>query len=343
MAALSVIGVDARIGVSRLMLQLGNATPFTATLTLFPDEHGVDTLYVVLCARFRIHGNHLLIADEQRPPRVADEFYGDPHHSSLRYPGEMHLHKPGTDILLLGDASADGRPVERLDVGLRVGKLEKTIRVTGDRRWRGEDGPSTPARFTRMPLRYERARGGLRPNTVELDPENPVGTGHRDQLPNLEAPARPMRHPRDTPPPVGFGPLAPAWSPRRDRAGTYDDRWRTTRAPDLPQDFDPRYFNTAPQDQIYPGTLRGGEPIELHNVWPVSHLRLRVPDCELSAQARVSGNTETIALNLETLLLEPGERHLDLQWRGALPCNKRMIQVERVDISLHRLDLGGAT
>jgi hypothetical protein len=325
------------------MLQLGNQTPFTATLTLFPDEHGIDALYIVLCASFRIHGNHLRLADEQRPLRLADEFYGDPHRSSLRYPGEMHLKKPGTDILLLGDAAADGRPVQRLDVGLRVGKLDKTIRVTGDRRWRGEEGPSNPASFTRMPLRYERARGGPLPDSDELDPANPVGTGHREQLPNLEDPARPMQHPRDTPPPVGFGPLAPVWSPRRDRVGTYDDRWRTTRAPYLPEDFDPRYFHHAPADQVYPGTLRGGEPIELRNVWPAPHLRLRVPTCELSAHARIAGKTEPIFLHLETLLIEPGERQLDLQWRGALPCDKRMLQIERVDISLRNLELGAPT
>lgn len=323
------------------MLQLNNETPFTSTLTLFPDEHGVDALYVVVCARFAITGNRLSISEEQRPLRLADEFYGDPHRSSLRYPGEMHLRKPGTDVLLLGDAAVDGRPVERVDVSLRVGAIDKTIRVTGDRRWRGQEGPASPAPFYRMPLRYERARGGRRPDTGELDPENPVGTGHHEDVPNLENPARPMQHARDTPPPVGFGPIAPVWSPRRDRVGTYDERWRTTRAPYLPADFDPRYFHTAPADQIYPGILRGGEPIELRNLWPTPHLRLRVPRCDLSASAHVAGTTEPILLSLETLLIEPGEGHVDLQWRGALPCDKRMVHIDRVEIALKKLELGG--
>lgn len=324
------------------VLQLCNETPFTTTLTLFPDEHGVDTLYVVVSARFTFHGNLLRIADDQRPLRSADEFHGPPHSSSLKYPGELHLRKPGTDVLMLGDAAAGGRPVDVIDVGLRIGTLvDKHIRVSGDRSWQAEM-PSRPEPFVRMPLRYERARGGSLPGNSDVDLQNPVGTGHRDRLPNLEDPARPMQHARDTPPPVGFGPIAPAWAPRRDRVGTYDDRWRSSRAPYLPANFDSRFFLTAPHDQILSTPLRGGEPIEMRNFWPTPHLRTRVPHCQLSAQAQVAGKTEPIPLALETLLLEPTEHRLELLWRGALPCDKRMVQIERVDLSIHRLDLGAS-
>lgn len=333
------------------MLQLGNETPFTTTLTLFPDEHGVDTLVVVAVARFTFRGGALRVADDQRPLRSADEFYGPPHTSSLRYPGELHLRKPGTDILVLGDASSAGRPVDVLDVGLRIGDhsgrpdgnlVDKHVRVTGDRTWQPEGAASRPAPFTRMPLHWERARGGPLPDGETADPHNPVGTGHRDRLPNLEDPARPMQHRRDTPPPVGFGPIAPAWAPRSRHVGTYDDSWRTTRAPYLPADFDPRFFHTAPADQILTTPLRGGEPIELRNFWPTPHLRTHVPTCRLHAEAQVRGKSEQIPLTLETLLLEPAEHRLELLWRGALPCDKRMVQVERIDIRLASLDLGAA-
>lgn len=322
------------------MLQLGNETPFTTTITLFPDEHGVDTLYLVAAARFTFDRGQLRVADEQRPLRSADEFYGPPHSSSLRYPGELHLCKPGAEVLVLGDAAAGGRQVETIDVGLRVGNLvDKYIRVSGDRSWQAE-GASRPEPFVRMPLRYERARGGPLPDTHGLDPHNPVGTGHRDRLPNLEDPTRPMQHARDTPPPVGFGPLAPTWAPRRDHVGTYDQRWRSSRAPYLPTDFDPKFFLTAPHDQRLPAPLRGGEPIELHNFWPTPHLRTRVPLCQLTAEAALGDRTEAIPLALETLLLEPGEHRLELLWRGALPCDKRMVQIDRVTLRIEHLDLG---
>lgn len=319
------------------MLQLRNRTPFTATLTLLPDERGVDSLYLVVCAAFTVEpGRPVRLADVQRPLRERDQFYGDPLTSSLQYPCELHLRKPATDILLLGDASAGGRPVDTIDVDLRLGPLHKTVRVSGDRSFRA-DGTITPARpFTRLPLRYERARGG--PD----EPCNPVGVAPRDRLPNLEDPARPILHSDDRPPPAGFGPIAPTWTPRRSHVGTYDLAWRTTRAPFLPHDFDPRFFCTAPADQILPTPLRGGETVELLHVWPVPRLRFRLPHCELTARATVAGRDEPVPLHLETVLLEPGEHRLDLTWRGALVCDKRMIQIETLDLALAHLDLGAA-
>lgn len=319
------------------MLQLVNQTPFVATLTLFPDERGVDTLYLVVCARFSIEpGRPLRLADIQRPIRERDEFYGDLRASSLRYPCELHLSKPATCVLLLGEASAGGRPVDSLDVGLRIGPVDKTVRVTGDRVFRADGTLSPPERFTRMPLRYERARGG--PD----EPGNPVGLDPRDRVPNFADPGRPIEHPDARPPPVGFGPIAPTWAPRRDYVGTYDAAWRSSRAPYLPHDFDARFFCTAPADQILRTPLRGGELVELRNLWPVPHLRFQLPACGLTAEATVAGRIEPLRPVLETLLLEPGERRVELTWRGALACDKRLAQIERVTLTLARFSAGAA-
>lgn len=323
--------------ISLSVLQLHNQTPFTASLTLFPDERGVDTLYLVVCATFIVEaGRPVRLAEFQRPIRERDEFFGAPGQSSLRYPSEFHLRKPATDVLLLGDAFAGGRPVETLDVSLRVGPLQKTIRVFGDRTFRA-DGTLSPARpFTRLPLRYEHARGG--PDETA----NPVGIHPRDRLPHLEDPANPLLHPNDRPPPIGFGPLAPTWMPRRQHVGTYDLAWQTLRAPYLPHDFDPRFFCTAPADQILHTPLRGGETIEVLHVWPAPRLRFHLPRCELTTRATIAGRDEPVPLALETVLLEPAERRLDLTWRGALVCDKRIVQIEALDLSLAHLDLGAA-
>lgn len=49
--------------------------------------------------------------------------------------------------------------------------------------------------------------------------------------------------------PAGFGALGRAWTPRLQRAGTYDDAWLRERWPGLPKDFDFSYWNGAPADQ----------------------------------------------------------------------------------------------
>jgi hypothetical protein len=48
------------------MLQLRNTTPFAPDMFLFPDERGVDTLYVALKATFEVRGGALVVAQEQR-------------------------------------------------------------------------------------------------------------------------------------------------------------------------------------------------------------------------------------------------------------------------------------
>ena len=64
-------------------------------------------------------------------------------------------------------------------------------------------------------------------------------------VPNLEDPAAPLEQIGQTPPPACLAPIAPSWLPRRLFAGTYDERWQRTRAPYLPDDFDPRFFASA--------------------------------------------------------------------------------------------------
>ncbi|WP_088278620.1 DUF2169 domain-containing protein [Ideonella sp. A 288] len=49
--------------------------------------------------------------------------------------------------------------------------------------------------------------------------------------------------------PAGLGPLGRPWTPRIQQAGTYDKTWLEQHWPNLPRDFDMRYWNCAPADQ----------------------------------------------------------------------------------------------
>src|SRR5204862_3276586 len=104
-----------------------------------------------------------------------------------------------------------------------------------------------PLPFTSMPLCWERAYGGKAPGSTAFEPRNPIGRGfgetrqqlHDQRLPNVEDPAAPIRRWRDRPVPAGFGALAGHWSPRRERAGTYDEAWRRQKLPLFPDDCHP--------------------------------------------------------------------------------------------------------
>ena len=144
------------------------------------------------------------------PVNVRGEYWGDPEMSSYKYEPETAFIKPATDIVLIGHAYAPKPRVTEVDVSLRVGPMEKVVRVVGDRYWVKRFGmtfKTKPEPFERMPLIYERAFGGWdrshpNPEKHSFEPRNPVGTGFRAKrgkfeegirLPNLEdSPASPQ-------------------------------------------------------------------------------------------------------------------------------------------------------
>lgn len=161
------------------------------------------------------------------------------------------------------------------------------------------------------------------------------------KLPNLEDPAQFISKPGDQPPPAGFGSISPAWEPRKSFAGTYDEVWQKKRAPYLPNDFNPRFFNMAHPDMVCRGYLKGGEPVEVINASPNGPLKFKLPICQFGMAVRVAGKAEKPPLHLETVLIEPSAATLCMTWRAALVCDKKSLKVEQIDLALQGLDVKG--
>jgi len=331
------------------MLQVKNSTPFATTLMVLPDAAGVDTVYAVVKGTFAL-GPRLLPADEQVPVTMADQHYADPSTSSIRAPSDVCLGKPGTDVVLIGSAwSPDGRPTWQMDVSLTVGALTKTVRVLGDRVWESSASGTSMAwvaPFVRMPLVWERAFGGSDQTEKgpRAHPGNPVGTGLRVSggtkplvgmpLPNVEDPRALISAPGDAPEPAGFAPIAPHWDPRKKFAGTYDDAWQRSRAPYLPADFDPRFFHYAPAGQLTLTPLAGGEPVEVLGATPDGSLRFTLPRVAIQATFKRNGGEDVRRAALESVLIEPDAQRVVLVWRAALNCDKQVLKMKQVDVSL---------
>lgn len=334
------------------MLQLKNTTPFAANITVFPDENGIDSLYINVKARFNI-GREWTLAEEQLPPQAEDVYWDEPVFSSLKYASDLHLGKPATDVVMLGKAWAPGgAPVRQLDVNLTVANLSKTIRVFGDRVW-ANGQISAPATFQTMPLIYERAfggtqwrEGGTEEGAIAAEERNPVGVGFRGTradrdmegaaLPNLEDPRCLIRSTGDCPEPACFGFRAPNWQPRAALAGTYDDQWLKNRAPYLPADYSRSFVNAAHPDLVYGGFLQGGEAVVITNMHPDGDLRFNLPCIKLVGRVDMTGTTATPHFNLETLLLEPNQSQLSLVWKAKVQCDKKALKVNQVSIALSR-------
>ncbi len=330
------------------MLQVVNQTPFAASLTVFPDPHGVETAYAVVKGTFRFTPEGTVPLVPALPLLATDVHWGDPGTTSLRAAGEIALLKPATDILLSGRAIAPAPDTRMADVGLMVGPVRRVLRVFGDRTWRRGLGGwriSEPQPWSRMPIRWELAFGGLAPQRGDNPPEhearNPVGRGFIAQgcdpvegqaLPNLEDPATLIREPGDRPIPACLAPVAPIWLPRRGFAGTYDEAWVKGRAPYLPLDFDARYFQVAPPELVAPGHLQGGEPVRLMGFTLGDPLAFTLPQCGLEVVFDFDGAQRPQVPQLETVLIEPDAGRIQLLWRCALAVDKKLLKLNKVTV-----------
>jgi uncharacterized protein YjbI with pentapeptide repeats len=231
---------------------------------------------------------------------------------------DMCMPKPRGEVLVVGKCFApEGRPVTAAQVALRIGNIDKTLFVVGDRFWVGK-GPrkemTEPVPFTEMPITYEHAFGG--PDFQR----NPLGRGHTPgetdegeeihPLPNIELPGALIDSRRSEPEPAGFGPIDQMWPQRLAKAGTYDKKWHKELFPGLAEDIDWTFFNAAPEDQQIEGYFRGDEPFGIEGMHPDEPLiRARLPGirarCFINRTAEEGERFEELETSLDTVWLFP--------------------------------------
>lgn len=325
------------------MLQLSNETPFAASRAVMLDARGAEVWVVIIKATFRVSAGRVALAPEQEPVHAEAVYAGEPGASSLLRETEMVAAHPGTDVTLIASAHApSGQPVPALDVGVAVGDLRRTLRVTGDRRFRrGLFGlrPTAPEPFVTMPITWERAYGGR--DGAETCLHNPIGRGfalRADRLdgallPNVEDPAHLIQGPEDRPAPAGLGPVPSGWSPRRELAGTFDDRWQKERAPIWPADFDPQFYRSAPLGLWSERPLVGGEQVTFLNLGPEPVTSFRLPRVEVVIHTWIARERLRQRVRLDRVIFEPDREALVLVWRSSLDCGADARRVVRSVVS----------
>lgn len=187
-------------------------------------------------------------APKDRKLVASDTHFGDPMNTAVKHESDFVPFKLATDVVLNAHAYAPaGRPVRELAAAVAIDDLVRSVIVIGDRQAHHRDGRvpgfSDPVPFTVMPIRYERAFGGV---DVRSDPTlacaygfNHLGRGFVIRnapdvlknlpLPNIENPVdrlTPERlccghfiHMDQLPGPAGFGWTMKVWRPRMLMAG----------------------------------------------------------------------------------------------------------------------------
>ncbi len=333
-------------------MNLVNHSDMTAGYTLGMDKTGAEYIVVAVKGTFTLPqpGETPMLAAEQVPLVDADQFTGEPGVSATSFECDFALEKPYCDVLLNGAAHARaGQPAERISVGLLVGTWRKSFVVWGNREWRGSGvgyTPSDPQPFTRLPISYNDAFGGTDermrdPAQVRSYLPNPVGRGwhhhiHRElvigaPVSNTEDINDPVRDPGGRYQPMAFGPIGRGWPSRIRYAGTYDQEWIDNVFPFLPANFDPRYCQSAPEDQQTAYAPRGGESVQLVNLTPDGRRVVALPCIEMPIgfHRRRADSAERRG-TLDTILFEPEAERFSLVWRASLKLWRDIFEVSHV-------------
>jgi hypothetical protein len=327
---------------------LKNRTPYGAERSWVRDAEGNHLWIVTVKATFRFDdAGQVTLDDEQPAPRFTPEYFGDPGRSSLRYDAEMVAPKPTTDVLLNAQAYAPHQKAAKaVYVGVRAGEIHKRLMVHGPRVYEntlGRVAISEAKPFVSCPLLYEYAFGGAYlgdadPKRQVISPNNPVGCGiARTTSELVDQPAHRIEYldsRSNLPNPAGLGAISPDWSPRREKAGTYDATWSRDRAPLLPRDYDDGFLNAAPEDQRPTNHFRGGEVVELENLSPTGHVRFVLPRVYPTFTTHIGPTRHEHRARLGTVIIEPDERRLSLLFQTSLLVGT--FQVDYLDATVIR-------
>ncbi len=322
-----------------------NETPYQVLHRDVMYEPGQPFMSVVVKGMFKLveGGPSKALPAERHLPVSNYENYLDKHGNSFKIPMETSPFKLRGEWLFIGAAHAPGgKPVPNLDVSVQIGSYAKTLTIFGDRSWVRDDSGSAhlsePEPFTEMPIRAEYAHGGIKSKYNQ----HGIGFGVLGDAAGASIPAANVMPSgqvgvsweRDGVP-AGFGMLAPNLLPRRAMLGTYDETWRVRRMPLPPADFNPAFFNAAPEDQQFDGYFRGDEQVVLRNLHPdIPEFKTALPGtrvrCFVNRQTDIdeprSMTIAEVITVLDTVVIDMLANTLTLQWRGTLEIEDRFHQ-----------------
>lgn len=299
-----------------------NLTPFLVGTKLTARRPPQPEMMLVVRATYAIDSSGALTVVENPVDQrfLSSETFApgdDDQKGACLFPSDFADFKLNAEVFFKGHChAAGGIPLTECLVRFAVGTWSKTLRVVGRRAWsdnRIGAVASAPLPFTSIPLTWNHAFGG-----AEI-PDNPVGKGLGDELPNIEFPNEPIKSLSDRPTPAGFGPISPSWAARVNKWGTmYGKAWKDKRAPFYAEDFDWSFFSAAPRDQQIQGYLRGDEEISFQNLHAlVPTLRSRLPGIRIRAFVNDDQKRfREIPMSLDTLLADLDRNVLELSFRG---------------------------
>ena len=113
-----------------------NNSPFEFAAIPNFDKDGREVITNIVKGTFKILNRRALeIAEKQTPITMADEYWGEPGVTPVKYESDLAVFKPSTDLILLGYAyHYGGKEISKMDVRFGTEKTNKTATVTGSKK-----------------------------------------------------------------------------------------------------------------------------------------------------------------------------------------------------------------
>ena len=324
---------------------LANASRFQAIDVPWVDHEGREVVIVIVKATFELDATGRCRPAEKPSPVRFDDVPHDPkrENGSLRYPSNLCVQKVGTDVVIIAEAISK-TPVQHVDVAVRVRDRTVPLRVHGERvfyKGLGRVAIGPAASFTRKPIMYERAYGGVSKDFSVVEERNWSGVGVAKRAaelvdlpaPQIEHPGYPHTSAGDTHAPVGFGAIPSHWAPRRTYYGTCDEAWQETRMPLAPKDHDLRYNNVAHPTLQFESPLLPREEFSALRMTEDGFFSFKLPSFAPVIRGVFDDEKVAVRPPIDTLLVEPTRRRFELVARAAFAIGrgKRVLREVRVD------------
>ena len=336
-----------------------------------PTDQPLDVLVVRATFDFAQDGKAMTLAAVQTPLCMSDQItapeQGSPLRAVVTEDGDLLAYKPGTDVLVTGQAVAPhAAPHTDWLAGIRLGPVRKMLHLHGPRRWHKnwlgwKVGPATPV--TQVLLDYRLAYGGSVQIPAKLCADgqigwvnhdsNPAGCGWLPDSKALKALSKPARQyveawlggqtslqapqilavncalgdPQQPLASLGLSPTARWWAPRVGLQGTYDDAWQAQRCPLLPHDFNASYYQSASPDMVARPHLVGNEMATLIGLLGTD-THMQLPGWHLLAAAHYTSGEHSISqLVLDTVRFDLDSRQASLVWRMHFDRSERIEEI----------------
>ena len=304
------------------MLQLKNTTPFAANFGQLCGYDSQEYTCVTAGVSLTYDQGQWHLADEQLEPPHHDRYQFDDPASPLLLPNQLSFNKGQTDFIFDACATSRSAPVTELPVSVSIlsAGVVRSIEldVVGDQHIDAQ-GISRRNPFNSMPLGFERAYGGGYQlggglHTNEIHPE---GRGylpdqkhiqlleHGVWLPNCYAKGESSLHYSHIKACVALGPMPVTHQARRQYAGTFDKSWQEARAPYLPDDFHPLFFQAGLEALRWDGMLSSDFQLQLTNLGGLDDCVCPVPKLLLDVEFR-QGRITGQVMDLHTVFIQPG-------------------------------------